>query len=188
VTTDRAGREGCRHDSDSLGQTRGMSTLSSMKGSRERKAPTRSAEQTRDADGQLTVHVAVRVRAKVGHSSRPAIEAEPTKGSLRVGIGDGDSTVLHFERVFGPDDSQAMVYQNSCLGMAQDVALGQTACVLVGGPKGSGKHFTLVGQLGNFGEMGVAPRLAADILEKVESMRSDAATCKMGIYQVGSLV
>lgn len=80
---------------------------------------------------------------------------------------------------------QALVYKNFCLGMAEDVALGQTACVIVGGPRGSGKQFCLVGQLGNFGGMGIAPRLAADILDKVESMRSDAAmTVKMGIYQV----
>ena len=69
--------------------------------------------------------------------------------------------------------------------MADDVAGGQSACIIVAGPTQSGKRFSLVGKLGEFVGMGLAPRLAADILDRIEVARSDCSLfCKLGIYQV----
>ncbi len=80
---------------------------------------------------------------------------------------------------------QAIVYKKVCSQMADDVACKKTACLIIGGPRERDKHFSLVGKLGNFVGMGIAPRLAADVLERLEGLRSDEAlTCKMGIYQI----
>jgi hypothetical protein len=78
-----------------------------------------------------------------------------------------------------------MVYKTVCSQMANDVACKKTACLIIGGPRESDKHFSLIGKLGNFVGMGIAPRLAADVLERIEGLRSDGVlTCKMAIYQI----
>ena len=65
--------------------------------------------------GKLAVEVSVRVHSclrlpaeRRPSARRPAIEAGPENGSISVGTGHGDSTVLHFGNVFGPDASQVL--------------------------------------------------------------------------------
>lgn len=69
--------------------------------------------------------------------------------------------------------------------MAEEIVGGQSACLIVAGPPQSGKRFSLVGRLGEFVGMGLAPRLAADILDRMEGAGVDGPlSCKIGIYQV----
>lgn len=69
--------------------------------------------------------------------------------------------------------------------MADDVVGGHSACLVVAGPPQSGKRFSLVGNLGEFVGMGLAPRLAADILDRAEQVQADGPlSCNVGIYQV----
>ena len=69
--------------------------------------------------------------------------------------------------------------------MADDVVGGHSACLVVAGPPQSGKRFSLVGNLGEFVGMGLAPRLAADILDRAEQARADGPlSCNVGVYQV----
>jgi hypothetical protein len=80
---------------------------------------------------------------------------------------------------------QALVYKTVCSQMADDVAGGHSVCLVVAGLPQSGKRFSLIGKLGEFVAMGLAPRLAADILERAEQSRADGQlSCKVGIYQV----
>ena len=80
---------------------------------------------------------------------------------------------------------QALVYKTVCSQMANDVAGGHSVCLVVAGLPQSGKRFSLIGKLGEFVAMGLAPRLAADILERAEQSRADGQlSCKVGIYQV----
>jgi len=76
------------------------------------------------------------------------------------------------------------VYKTVCAQMADDVVRGHSACLIVAGPPQSGKRFSLVGKLGEFVGMGLAPRLASDILDRMEHSADGPLSCKMGIYQV----
>ena len=77
------------------------------------------------------------------------------------------------------------MYKTVCSQMANDVAGGHSVCLVVAGLPQSGKRFSLIGNLGEFVAMGLAPRLAADILERAEQSRADGQlSCKVGIYQV----
>ena len=76
------------------------------------------------------------------------------------------------------------MYKTVCAQMADDVVRGHSACLIVAGPPQSGKRFSLVGKLGEFVGMGLAPRLASDILDRMEHSADGPLSCKIGIYQV----
>lgn len=136
------------------------------------------------------MHVGVRVRPGPENftgSCPRVLQAAPADGCIHIfGEEGGDDTVLRFGTVFGPDASQALVYKSVCGQMAEDVAGGKSAIAIVAGPPHSGKRFSLVGKLSELVGMGLVPRLAADILARIESLGADANPlyCMMGIYQV----
>ena len=86
-----------------------ISTPSHVTVDRPRPEPCVMSRQSASAlaceDGRLDVRVAVRVWARKGN--RPALQAMPADGCIRLlGSGDREATVLRFGSVLGPDASQ----------------------------------------------------------------------------------
>ena len=109
------------------------------------------------------------------------------EGCLQVRDEDLLSEKLRFAQVFGPAHSQAAVFAGVCGRMADGLIDGHSACLVVAGPENSGRHFSLVGTLGEVAGIGLAPRLAADILDKMAGAQSDdacALRCRIAVYQV----
>ena len=109
------------------------------------------------------------------------------EGCLQVRDEDLLSEKLRFAQVFGPAHSQAAVFAGVCGRMADGLIDGHSACLVVAGPENSGRQFSLVGTLGEVAGIGLAPRLAADILDKMAGAQSDdacALRCRIAVYQV----
>jgi len=65
--------------------------------------------------------------------------------------------------------TQAAVYRASAQGIAERLFKGCSACwCALGGPQ-SGKTYATTGELGEFARMGIVPRIASDILDKLSS-------------------
>lgn len=61
------------------------------------------------------------------------------------------------------------MYRASAQGIAERLLRGSSACwIALGGPL-SGKTFAAIGELGEFARMGIVPRVASDILDKLSS-------------------
>ena len=137
----------------------------------------------------LAMNVAVRVASPSGgehvaggHDHERVLIAE---GCLQVRDEGLLSEKLRFAQVFGPAHSQAAVFAGVCGRMADGLIDGRSACLVVAGPEHSERQFSLVGTLGEVAGIGLAPRLAADILDKMAGTQSDAALrCRIAVYQV----
>lgn len=130
------------------------------------------------------VAVCVRMRAplkcEMGAEVNSEREAGREVGGLHIKVNADEKNVyiqgargrrgrkLQFDEVFGPEASQDTVYRRCAADIAAELLKGVNCCWLSMGPSRSGKSFTTFGELGEYARMGIVPRLASDLLGKIE--------------------
>ncbi|KAH3672224.1 hypothetical protein WICPIJ_010076 [Wickerhamomyces pijperi] len=104
---------------------------------------------------------------------RPENSSEKEKGhstvikeinEASISLKDGTFT---FDRVFGPDSTQADVFDYSVLQTVEDFFNGYNGTVLTYGQTGSGKTFTMMGDLEDDSMKGLIPRIADSIFTNI---------------------
>lgn len=96
-------------------------------------------------------------------------------GQIVIKIGDDNASVslpgrpqFNFDRVFGTDTAQEIVFDYTARPLVDSVINGYNCTVFAYGQTGSGKTFTMEGQLGT-PSRGVIPRIVETIFESIEN-------------------
>jgi kinesin family protein 5 len=79
-------------------------------------------------------------------------------GSLEYKDLDKETSMFTFDKVFGADSSQESVFEDTALPLIDDVFRGYNATILAYGQTGTGKTFTMEGDVGDDVMKGVIPR------------------------------
>ena len=120
--------------------------------------------------------ISLRVEARL-RSPLPSHGGGDYVGGVALGGGEGwlevaakddsDSLELYFSKVHRAQTSQADLFRSLGKGMADAVFSGRGGCVVALGAPGAGKTYGLMGELGEYGRMGLVPRLISEILERL---------------------
>lgn len=82
-------------------------------------------------------------------------------------INNNPGLELRFSTVHRAQTSQAELYRSFGRGFADAVFSGAGGCMVALGTAGAGKTYALMGELGEFGRMGMVPRLASELLDRI---------------------
>jgi kinesin family protein 5 len=106
-------------------------------------------------------------------------EQRMTKGSVTVKLVSDEALIFKeesytFDKVFGPDATQADVFNYSVTETADDLFQGYNGTVLAYGQTGSGKSYTMMGaSIGDQEKKGLIPRITDVIFDKISKADID---------------
>jgi kinesin family protein 11 len=124
---------------------------------------------------QSGVQVVVRVRPFNSNEEKasnvPVVTTNSSNGEVTIVKGAGTrqhKTTFRFDRVFGSFTTQEEIYEETLLPVIDDVLRGYESTVFAYGQTGTGKTFTMEGDLsqGIMGGAGIIPRAAQCIFER----------------------
>jgi len=125
------------------------------------------------------LRVAVRIRPPQPHDGKrcgPATVEKRDDTSLHIGY-DGADRCFDFDRVFGPESSQAEVFASCALPVVEAVLAGTNGCIFAFGQTGAGKTHSMLGPEGGRrqdAQAGVLPRAAGDLFRRIAQLENDA--------------
>ena len=111
---------------------------------------------------------------------RPLNESEERSGSKIIAKfpNDAEDTVIvggkvyAFDKVFKPDSTQEIVYNNTAKEIVKDVLSGYNGTIFAYGQTSSGKTHTMEGFIGHEHKQGIIPRIVQDIFTHIYLMDS----------------
>lgn len=115
---------------------------------------------------------------KVVARFRPLNRSEKSSGYQEIvsfPAGSKDSVSIRgktylFDRVFGPDATQANVYEEAAKPIVKDVLSGYNGTIFAYGQTSSGKTHTMEGAIGDVSCEGIIPRIVNDIFQYIFTM------------------
>jgi kinesin family protein 11 len=139
-----------------------------------------------------TVKVVVRVRPaneiELNASSPPVVQVQSADNSITVVKGAGkmqQRNVFNFDHVFGTYATQSDVFTTTLAPIVDDVLSGIESTVFAYGQTGTGKTYTMEGDIQSEEHKGVIPRAVEAIFHKLENKKyvsSDVAVSFLEIY------
>jgi kinesin family protein 11 len=139
-----------------------------------------------------TVKVVVRVRPandiEVKASSPPVVQVQSADNSITVVKGSGKTQQRHvftFDHVFGTYASQKEIFDLTLAPIVDDVLSGVESTVFAYGQTGTGKTYTMEGDISCDDNKGVIPRAVQAIFDKLEQpkyLSSDVSVSFLEIY------
>jgi hypothetical protein len=133
------------------------------------------------------VKVFVRVRPTHANETPNALKLKSSGNSVTIAThrngGDVHAADFSFDRVLGPEASQADVYEIAARQAVQDVLLGYNATLMAYGMSGSGKTYSLGGEI-QPDAVGIIPRAFGDIFDAVHADPSHAYTITFSYLQI----
>ena len=136
--------------------------------------------------------VVVRVRPaneiEMQASSPPVVQVQSADNSVTVVKGSGKTqqrNVFHFDSVFGTFATQKEIFDQTLSPVVDDVLSGIESTVFAYGQTGTGKTYTMEGDIGSEDHKGVIPRAVEAIFRKLENKKylsSDVAVSFLEIY------
>lgn len=104
--------------------------------------------------------------------SYPALLSNDLQGQpIELAQSNGSKHAFTFDRVFGPDTSQADVFEE-IEQLVQSALDGYKVCIFAYGQTGSGKTYTMLGQPSDAEHRGLIPRSLEQIFETSQKMRA----------------
>jgi kinesin family protein 5 len=83
-------------------------------------------------------------------------------------ISDDISYPFQFDRIFGPDSTQEGVFDDSATPLVNDVLAGYNATIFAYGQTGTGKTYTMEGDIVDEVKKGIIPRSVQKLFEGVQ--------------------
>ncbi|KAK3236045.1 hypothetical protein CYMTET_53795 [Cymbomonas tetramitiformis] len=83
-------------------------------------------------------------------------------------------TKFKYDNVFGPEASQAAVYQASVAPLIDIILTGTSACIFAYGSTGAGKTYSMIGPGGGEKATGMMPLAAAELFRRTARLQQDA--------------
>ncbi|KAJ3060752.1 kinesin motor protein cin8, partial [Podochytrium sp. JEL0797] len=125
---------------------------------------------------ETNINVVVRVRPRnqkeIRENSPIALTTNGVRGKelhVKANPSDLQSKTYSFDKVFGPDADQAMVYDEVVAPILDEVLMGYNCTIFAYGQTGTGKTYTMEGDLeANQGKhAGIIPRTLYRLFEKL---------------------
>jgi kinesin family protein 11 len=114
----------------------------------------------------------------------PNIITAPSSKELTIKTINESSKTYTFDKVFGPDASQAQVYEQVMSGMLSEVLEGYNVTVFAYGQTGTGKTFTMLGDEPSTNNAGIIPR---SLISLFDSLEKDVAEYSVRVSVILSL-
>ena len=147
--------------------------------------------RTMKKDG-ATVKVVVRVRPanekEMKAASPPVVQVQSQDNSVTVVKGSGKTQQRHvfaFDHVFGTYATQKDIFEQTLAPIVDDVMSGVESTVFAYGQTGTGKTYTMEGEINSEDHKGVIPRAVEAIFRRLDNkkyLRSDVAVSFLEIY------
>ncbi len=125
--------------------------------------------------------VKVRVVCRIRPLLQREIDAQPENAVSPLKIIDANTIEVYndkeehafiIDRVYGIDTSQLQLYEDTCSPLVQDVINGYNATIFAYGQTGTGKTFTMEGDINDVDRKGIIPRSFESLYQSLNELHS----------------
>lgn len=139
---------------------------------------------SRGESQETNISVVVRIRPRnsieVNENSQVIVRSASLKSKeiyVKTGLGDAATKTYTFDKVFGPDADQEMVFNDVVSPMLEEVLMGYNCTIFAYGQTGTGKTYTMEGSIGGGlnSNAGIIPRTLYSLFETIGSAKYESA-------------